>query len=79
LSDHWSVRIGIDLKEVLKNIHFLFESFWLKDPQLIDKIKGLWERDYNEGKQQDACLPTKVEGFESSIKALEQEKIWEYF
>lgn len=41
-SDHWPIRLEIDVKESPQNRPFRFELFWLRDLGFMEKFKNWW-------------------------------------
>lgn len=39
-SDHWPIRLEVDVKASPHNRPFRFELFWLRDPGFMDKVKN---------------------------------------
>ena len=69
-SDHWLIRMEIDMKECKKNWPFRFESFWLRDPTFVEKTKGWWETNHIQGRN-------RMHSFQLMLKNLKQEiKKW---
>ena len=44
-SDHWPIKLEVEMKQGNQNRPFRFEAFWLREPALIEKNKGMveWE------------------------------------
>ena len=40
--DHWTIHLDMDLKIGPDNHSFGFESFWLRNPNLMKKREGWW-------------------------------------
>jgi len=38
-SDHWTIKLEIDLKQSPKSRPFKFEAFWLRDQKILPKIE----------------------------------------
>ena len=41
-SDHWPIKLEIALNIQSKKRPFRFESFWLRAPDFVDKVRGWW-------------------------------------
>lgn len=49
-SDHWPIRLEINIKKNPLNRPFRFEAFWLRNPQFISKVKEWWTQSQQKGK-----------------------------
>lgn len=41
-SDHWPIRLVIDIKKNSGKKSFRFESFWLRNPHFLEKVEEWW-------------------------------------
>lgn len=41
-SDHWQIKLEVDIKVLHGKRPFRFESFWLRDPSFIKKLEEWW-------------------------------------
>ena len=57
-SDHWPIRLEVDIKNNLGKKPFRFEDFWLRDPEFIKKWKnGGCKAQYRE---KEKCIPSNL-------------------
>jgi len=41
-SDHWPISLEIDIKKIKSKKPFRFESFWLRNPDFLNKLEEWW-------------------------------------
>eukprot|EP00253_Pinus_taeda_P018718 PITA_18718 len=49
-SDHWPIRLEVDIKVNQGKRPFRFETFWLRDPEFIKKAEEWWRQSTIQGK-----------------------------
>lgn len=67
-SDHWPISLDIDIKKIKGKKPFRFESFWLRDPQIIKKMEEWWTRSTIRGKGKMHTIQIKLKEMKTKIK-----------
>ena len=71
-SDHWPIKLEVDVKASPQNLPFRFELFWLRDPGFMDKVKNWWNTIQIRGHN-------KMHSFQLRLKILKEEiKRWNH-
>eukprot|EP00253_Pinus_taeda_P033576 PITA_33576 len=64
-SDHWPICLEIDIKKTNIKKPFRFESFWLRNPDFLNKLEEWW----NQSQVRGQC---KMHTFQLRLKELKQ-------
>ena len=72
-SDHWPIRIDIDVKDGPKNRTFIFELFWLRDPQFLEKAQQWWESNQILGRNKMHSFQLRLKHLKTEIKRWNKE------
>lgn len=64
-SDHWPVKVEMDIKAKPKRKPFRFEAFWLRDKNFIKKVEKWWKQSSKRGRN-------KMETFQMKLKELKR-------
>ena len=67
-SDHWSIRMEINIKKNTLKRPFRFEAFWLRNPQFLSKIKEWWTQSTLQGKGKMHTFQLKLKELKGRIK-----------
>eukprot|EP00253_Pinus_taeda_P031160 PITA_31160 len=67
-SDHWPIRLEVDIKVLQGKIPFRFESFWLRDPTFIKKLEEWWCQSTIQGKGKMHLFQLKLKELKEKIK-----------
>lgn len=67
-SDHWPIRLEIDVKAGLPNHPFRFELFWLRDPRFIEKVKNWWTSQQVIGRNKMHTFQLRLKNLKTEIK-----------
>jgi len=59
-SDHWPIRLEIDIKKNSSKKPFRFESFWLRNPQFLPKVEEWWIQSALKGKRKMHTFKLKL-------------------
>jgi len=59
-SDHWPIKLEIDLKQRPNNKPFRFEAFWLRNEELIEKLEEWWRKSEQKGKNKMHTFQLKL-------------------
>lgn len=78
-SDHWSIRLEIDIKKNRGRRPFRFESFWLRDPEFIKKIEEWWCQSSVQGRGQMQTFQLKLKELKGKIKKWNKEEFGNIF
>lgn len=62
-SDHWPIRLEMDIKRNPRRKPFRFEAFWLRNPDFIMKMEEWWKQSTVQGKK-NAYVSIKTERIE---------------
>lgn len=73
-SSHWPIRLDIDNKKVKGKKPFIFESFWLRDPQFIKKLEEWWSQSTIRGKWKMHTIQLKLKEIKRRIKKWNKEE-----
>eukprot|EP00253_Pinus_taeda_P003052 PITA_03052 len=73
-SDHWPVRLEIDIKKNLGKKPFIFESFWLRNPQFLEKAEEWWTQSTLQGKGKMHTFQLKLKELKGKIKKWNKEE-----
>lgn len=73
-SDHWPIKLEIDLKQRPKNKPFRFEAFWLRHEGLIEKLEGWWKDSMVRGKNKTHTFQLKLKEMKNNLKKWNKEE-----
>ena len=73
-SDHWQIKLEIDLKQRPSNKPFRFESFWLRKEGLIEKLEEWWRKSEQKGKNKMHTFQLKLKELKDKIKRWNKEE-----
>lgn len=73
-SDHWPIKMEIDLKQRPNNKPFRFEAFWLRNAGLIEKIEEWWKKSEQKGKNKMHTFQLKLKEVRDKIKKRNKEE-----
>eukprot|EP00253_Pinus_taeda_P008881 PITA_08881 len=73
-SDHWSVKLEIDLKQRPPNKPFRFEAFWLRNEGLMEKLEEWWRMSDQRGKNKMHTFQLKLKEMKNKIKKWNKEE-----
>lgn len=75
-SDHWPIRLEIDIKKNSGKKPFRFESFWLRNPQFLEKAEDWWTQSTVKGKGKMHTFQLKLKELKGKIKKWNREEFW---
>lgn len=78
-SDHWPIKLEIDLKQRLNNRAFRFEAFWLRNKNLLEKLEEWWTKSEQKGKNKIHTFQLKLKQTRGKIKKLNKEEFGDIF
>ena len=67
-SDHWPIRLEIDIKKNSCKKPFKFEAFWLRNPQFLPKLEEWWIQSTQKGKGKMHTFQLKLKELKGKIK-----------
>eukprot|EP00253_Pinus_taeda_P035515 PITA_35515 len=73
-SDHWPVKLKIDLKQRPPNKPFRFEAFWLRNEGLMEKREEWWRMSEQRGKNRMHTFQLKLKEMKNKIKKWNKEE-----
>eukprot|EP00253_Pinus_taeda_P035368 PITA_35368 len=73
-SDHWPVRLEIDINKNSGKNHFIFESFWLRNPQFLEKAEEWWTQSTLQRKGKMHTFQLKLKELRGNIKKWNKEE-----
>ena len=73
-SDHWPIRLEIDINKNSGKNPFRFEAFWLRDSNFIKKIEEWWFESTVQGKGRMHTFQLKLKELKGKIKKWNKEE-----
>eukprot|EP00253_Pinus_taeda_P033811 PITA_33811 len=73
-SDHWPIRLEIDIKRIQGKRPFKFEAFWLRDPDFIKKVEVWWGNCTSQGRCRMHTFQLKLKSLKVQIKRWNKEE-----
>lgn len=73
-SDHWPVRLEIDIKKNSGKRPFRFEAFSLRDPKFMEKVEEWWSQSTAQGKGNMHTFQLKLKELKGKIKQWNKEE-----
>eukprot|EP00253_Pinus_taeda_P015705 PITA_15705 len=73
-SNHWPVKLEIDLKQRPPNKPFRFEAFWLRKEGLMEKLEEWWRMSEQRGKNNMHTFQLKLKEMKNKIKKWNKEE-----
>ena len=71
-SNHWPIKLEIALNDQNKKRPFRFESFWLRSPDFLDRVRGWWQ---DRKSEKEGC--SKMHSFQLRLKEIKSKiKKW---
>jgi len=77
-SDHWPIRLEIDIKKNSCKRPFRFEAFWLRNSQFLSRIEEWWTQSTQKGKGKMHTFQLKLKELKGKIKKWNKDKFGEY-
>lgn len=72
-SDHWPIKLEIDLKQGPKRIPFVFEAFWLRNSQFLPKLEEWWTESRQNGRSKMQTFQLKLKELRGKVKKWNKE------
>lgn len=73
-SDHWPIRLEIDIKKYPNKCPFRFEAFWLRHNQFITKVEDWWTKSQQRGRNKMHTFQLKLKELKGKIKRWNKEE-----
>eukprot|EP00253_Pinus_taeda_P031484 PITA_31484 len=73
-SDHWPIRLEIDIKKNKGKKPFRFEAFWLRNPDFLHKVEEWWTQSQVRGKGKMHTFQLKLKEIKGKIRKWNREE-----
>lgn len=73
-SDHWPIKMEIDLKQRPPNKPFRFEAFWLRNEGLVEKLEEWWRKSDQRGRNKMHTFQLKLKEMKDKLKKWNKEE-----
>lgn len=73
-SDHWPIRLEIDIKKNNGKKPFRFKTFWLINPEFLQKMEEWWTQSRVKGKGKMHTIQLKLKEIKCKIKKWNKEE-----
>eukprot|EP00253_Pinus_taeda_P033710 PITA_33710 len=73
-SDHWLIRLEINIKKNKGKKPFRFETFWLRNPEFLHKVEEWWTQSRVKGKGKMHTIQLKLKEIKSKIRKWNREE-----
>jgi len=67
-SDHWPIKVELDIKASPKKKPFRFEAFWLRDKNFMKKVEEWWKQSSQIGRNKMQTFQMKLKELKGNIK-----------
>lgn len=72
-SDHWPIKLEVDLKQSPKRRPFRFEAFWIKNQRFMPKVEEWWTTSSQSGRRKMQTFQLKLKELKGKIKKWNKE------
>eukprot|EP00253_Pinus_taeda_P024980 PITA_24980 len=73
-SDHWPIRLEIDIKKNNGKKPFRFEAFWLRNTEFLHKVEEWWTQSRVKGKGKMHTIQLKLKEIKGKIRKWNREE-----
>eukprot|EP00253_Pinus_taeda_P015690 PITA_15690 len=73
-SNHWPIRLEIDIKKNKGKKPFRFEAFWLRNPDFLHKVEQWWTQSQVKGKGKMHTFQLKLKEIKGKIRKWNREE-----
>jgi len=73
-SDHWPIKMEIDIKQRPSNKPFRFEAFWIRNEGLVEKLEEWWKTSVQSGRNKMHTFQLKLKEMKSKLKKWNKEE-----